>query len=260
MDACKASATFPLLLLPRELVLHILLFLSTPRDVAATVLTCTELFRLVLGNERLDYLLHFPTFDPQHSVDVRLQRDNTAAICDVNLPPGCPTWQRTAAFVKAPNTTHHRDDDTQIYHFRLVGTPSSKFCFAISAKRPETKASPADVPQWDLGRESLFMAYYFRSGSLHSYGSPALYRREAIEGARYEVGDVISIQLGTKSARESQDLPSEWKSPLRLIDRGETSRKDEAEAAPERHPYAILYKNYQMVHDPLVRAAATVAV
>lgn len=84
------------------------------------------------------------------------------------------------------------------------------------------------------------MAYYFRSGSLHSYGSPALYRypslpvvfvlcplslsfffcasvttigvrREAIEGARYEVGDVISIQLGTKSARESQDLPSEWK-------------------------------------------------
>jgi hypothetical protein len=95
------------------------------------------------------------------------------------------------------------------------------------------------VPQWDLGRESLFMAYYFRSGSLHSYGSPALYRypnlpvvfvlcplslsffvrrlttigvrREAIEGARYEVGDVISIQLGTKSARESQDLPSEWK-------------------------------------------------
>lgn len=86
MDACKASATFPLLLLPRELVLHILLFLSTPvrrvsssttfesclcnqvtstrlsffferqRDVAATVLTCTELFRLVLGNERLDYV------------------------------------------------------------------------------------------------------------------------------------------------------------------------------------------------------------
>jgi hypothetical protein len=51
-----------------------------------------------------------------------------------------------------------------------------------------------------------------------------------------------------------------WLSPLRLIDRGETSRKDEAEAAPERHPYAILYKNYQMVHDPLVRAAATVAV
>lgn len=57
-----------------------------------------------------------------------------------------------------------------------VATPGSKFCFAISAKRPETKASPADVPQWDLGRESLFMAYYFRSGSLHSYGSPALYR------------------------------------------------------------------------------------
>ncbi len=128
---------------------------------------------------------------------MRLQRDNTAAICDVNLPPGCPTWQRTTAFVKSPNTTHHRDDDTQIYHFRLTGppstappitpliftpttdrvaTPGSKFCFAISAKRPETKASPADVPQWDLGRESLFMAYYFRSGSLHSYGSPALYR------------------------------------------------------------------------------------
>ena len=30
MDASKASATFPLLLLPRELVLHILLFLSSP--------------------------------------------------------------------------------------------------------------------------------------------------------------------------------------------------------------------------------------
>lgn len=55
-------------------------------------------------------------------------------------------------------------------------------------------------------------------------------------------------------------LVMRWLSPLRLIDRGETSRKDEAEAAPERHPYAILYKNYQMVHDPLVRAAATVAV
>jgi hypothetical protein len=51
-----------------------------------------------------------------------------------------------------------------------------------------------------------------------------------------------------------------WHSALRLIYRGETSRKDEAEAAPERHPYAILYKNYQMVHDPLVRTASTLIV
>ncbi len=83
------------------------------------------LFADICLSGTLEQLLHFPRFDPQHSVDVRLQRDNTVAICDVNLPPGCPTWQRTTAFVKSPNTTHHRDDDTQIYHFRLTGPPST---------------------------------------------------------------------------------------------------------------------------------------
>lgn len=108
-------------------------------------------------------------------------------------------------------------------------TTASKFCFAISIHRPEpgSGSSASDVPQWDLTRDSLFVAYYFRSGSLHSYGSPALYRyaftpsagihasrltlvtnrREAIEAAKYAQGDVITIQLGMKSASADWPLP-----------------------------------------------------
>lgn len=155
----------------------------------------------------------------------------------------------------------------------ILGAVSDTY-FSISVSSVRTTTARIDCPLH-------FIISYFNDGDLHSYGSRAKYRDGKRDEARFAKGDIISVQVGIYESYKAKNgpKPPEWEryhqprakaeaAPWAFkSDTAEPNRVMEAKnmrsraydqslvsrARFPRYPYVIFYKNYKMVHEPIVR-------
>lgn len=250
--------------LPREVWDLIFQYLNYRAHLASVCLVCRDFDSIIHSNQQLARkLMKAIRFANEHGSGVDVVDDGSAAVCKTTRT-GYPhifshtawvTYEADTATATPHSSLASRNSRSkeQLYlaHFSIDEEPSIYFSISLSMVR--TAVARVDCPLH-------FMISYFGDGDLHAYGSRANYRESNRDEARFKKGDIISVQLGMYDAYKAHQSykftpkPQEWR---RVVEAKNTRSRIYDESVTNRdrfpsYPYVIFFKNFKMVHDPIV--------
>ncbi|ELR20590.1 uncharacterized protein ACA1_052820 [Acanthamoeba castellanii str. Neff] len=218
------------------------------RELVTAARVCRDFHHAIFANPQTRARLT-PRFDEVESQDVVFDDGGRCARfgdLPTDITPQYPDPNCNSAYVHSGHTLaalYSPASAPAVVHFRIDCFPNPNFCVTVTqAVRPKGKREKAFLMHPTLLEKTIAVAY-FPDGDILRAG---LGHRSTTQ---FGQGDIISVQVGLRDMNAASSNEPSWSQVVRM---GAPTSLEDAVVSHNVHPYVIFFKNFRMVHHPLV--------